>query len=293
MLDDRPYMRAPGFRQEMPVTFALLIANAGFFVVQAILEHYRIFNVTRYLGLSPDGLLRGHLWQLITFQFLHANLLHLFCNLIGLYCFGRAIEESLGRRRLLALYLASGVAGGLAQSCLGLVARTWFDVTVVGASAGVFGLAAAFATLFPDRVLTLLLFFFIPLPMKARTLIWISIAIAVFGIVVPHDSLADGAHLGGIAAGWAYVRFLVQDDRWRARLPRIQIRGRQPREVVGVVKNQGRTGRAFEADDLPSEEFISREVDPILDKISAQGIHSLTDRERRILDAAHRRMRKS
>jgi hypothetical protein len=165
---------------------------------------------------------------------------------------------------------------------------------VVGASAGAFGLIAAFATMFPEQVLTLLLFFVIPVSMRARTLVWISLGIAVFGIIVPIGNVAEGAHLGGLLAGIAYVKYVVHGHvqfRW----PSFGFPRRRERDFP----SPSRARRSFwqqhkvpDATNLESAEFISREVDPILDKISAHGIHSLTERERRILEAARARMAK-
>ena len=135
----------------------------------------------------------------------------------------------------------------------------------------------------------------IPVSMRARTLLWISIALAVFGMVVPSDHLADAAHLGGIAAGCFYVRRIVQGGGWRFAWPSTRTPRRRPLELVKTAAaRQPAWKRAANApaEDLPPEEFISREVDPILEKISAHGIQSLTDRERRILEAARARMAK-
>src|SRR5262249_8623628 len=132
-----------------------------------------------YFALSLEGLKHGYVWQLLTFQFMHAGFLHLLLNCWGIYMFGLAIEEALGRVKFLTLYFTSGVVGGLAQTGLGLLLGNAFSGPVVGASAGLFGLIAAFAMLFPDRVLTLLLFFVIPVNLRAKYLLLLEAAIAV------------------------------------------------------------------------------------------------------------------
>lgn len=295
MLDDRLYMREPSYRSALPITYMLLAANAGIYVLQAIVQFYGLFPVREYLYLSLPGLARGYVWQLVSFQFLHGSLLHLLVNLIVIYFFGRAIEEALGRRAMLQLYLLSGVVGGLCQMLLAGLVPAYFAFPVVGASAGAMGLIAAFATLFPDRSLTLLLFFVLPVSMRARTLFWISLALAVFGILVPNDNLADGAHLGGLLAGWGWVR--LQARGVRLQISWWQRERRQPRlrelvRSVAAKDSRRRLPPAAGSEVLPTEDFISREVDPILDKISAQGMQSLTEQERQILDAAHARMRR-
>jgi membrane associated rhomboid family serine protease len=293
MLDDRHYMRAPSgsLGSGWPLTYVLMGVIAACFVVQSVAEVHGGHGgwINRNLALSLDGLGRGFLWQLLTFQFLHGGLLHLVVNLIVLYFFGRALEDHLGRRRFLRLYLGSGVAGGLLQMMFAAIFPAHFGGAVVGASAGVFGLVAAFAALFPDRTLTLLVFFVLPVSMRARTLLWLSIGLAVFGIVVPGGGVAHAAHLGGIVAGWAYVRWFMAGTGirmgWGTRGPSV----RRPRVLARTASSDRAPWRRTDAvtnDDLPAEEFMSREVDPILDKISAHGFQSLTDRERQILEKA-------
>jgi membrane associated rhomboid family serine protease len=296
MLDDRQYMKsASPHGQRWPLTYVLMAVITACFVVQAFLARHLGFGLWmgEYLALSLEGLRRGFLWQLLTFQFLHGGLLHIICNLIVLYFFGRALEEHLGRKRFLRLYLASGVVGGLLQMLFAAMFPGAFGGAVVGASAGVFGLVAAFATLFPDRTLTLLLFFVIPVSMRARTLLWLSLALAVFGIVIPGDGIAHAAHLGGIAAGWWYIQRYVLGRRWRGGWAGAASSARRPRILVRTASSQRAPWQRAEAagdEELPPDEFMSREVDPILDKISAHGFQSLTEREKQILEKARARI---
>jgi hypothetical protein len=156
---------------------------------------------------------------------------------------------------------------------------------VVGASAAAFGLAAAFSLLFPDRLL--LLFFVIPV--RAKYLLVIAGLLTLYGLMFPAGNIAHAAHLGGILTGIVYVRYAAQ---WNWRWPKLKLRKPTPR-LVKVSSDQARRwtkNRPLEAEDLPAEEFLSKEVDPILDKISASGIQSLTERERRVLEKARAKM---
>jgi membrane associated rhomboid family serine protease len=275
------------------MTTILLVTNVAAFVLQSLLAFYSSFPVTALFALSLQGLAHGFVWQLITFQFMHGGLWHLVFNLIAIYFFGRAVEEVLGGKVFLRLYLACGVIGGLVQMLFALLLPAYFGGAVVGASAGGFGLIAAFAAMFPERQLTLLLFFVIPVSMRAKTLLWISIGLALFGIIVPNTGIADAAHLGGIFAGWFYIRQFVQGTWNFPRLPSVRPSAKPRRELVKTASARRalwRRPKSSIEDNLPSDEFISREVDPILDKISEHGIQSLTDGERRILEAARAKM---
>jgi membrane associated rhomboid family serine protease len=238
--------------------------------------------------LSTDGLRAGHIWQLLSFQFLHGGLMHLFFNLLTLWFFGRPVEERLGSRSFLKLYFISGAAGGLLQAGLGLLARNYFGHTTYGASAGICGIISAFALIEPNAEIRL----WCVLPIKAKHLLWFGGGIALFFTLVPSDSgVAHAAHLGGYLAGIAYMRW----DAARSAVNWNPLQGRRrKRQLVQAAAQitRWRGAREQSAGELPPEEFISREVDPILDKISAHGIHSLTPRERQILEAARAKMAK-
>jgi membrane associated rhomboid family serine protease len=294
MLDDRSYMRESSGRRQWSVTFALLIINTAIFVLQELTKGYTQLLIHKYFALSTTGLAHGYIWQLFTYQFLHSGFLHLIFNLIVVYFFGRAIEDVLGRRQMLTLYLSSGAIGGLLQTLLAFALPEYFGGSVVGASAAGFGLVAAFATMFPQQQLTLLVFFVIPVTLRARTLLWMSIGIAIFFMLPPVSSgstVAHAAHLGGILAGIAFIKWIVQGEgfNWFHR----RRSARAPWELVTANSAKSKLwprGKPSDDEDLGPDEFISKEVDPILDKISEQGIHSLTEHERKVLEAARRKM---
>jgi membrane associated rhomboid family serine protease len=291
MISDRHYMRESPYRAGRPVTVTLLITIAVAFALQQVNYVYLHFPAAEYLELSTDGLKHGFVWQLLSFQFLHAGFSHLFFNLMGLWFFGRVVEASLGRRHFLQLYFLCGVAGGILQAGLGLLFPMPFSIPVVGASAGVLGLIAAFALLEPEG--EILLFFV--LPIKAKFLLYFELAVALFFTVVPAEvGVAHAAHLGGILFAVGYIKWMTRSNTavvlWRPfrRQP-------QRRELVSAPPMKRspwkRPVKTIE-EELPPGEFISKEVDPILDKISAHGIQSLTDREKQILEAARKKMAK-
>jgi membrane associated rhomboid family serine protease len=309
MLGDRAYMQGPSFGSRRSATAILVVINVVVFVLQAIWGFWGNPDQSMHLGshrlgpgeslfaLSASGLAHGYVWQLVTYQFMHGGPLHLLVNMLLVYFFGRAIEEALGSKTVVRLYLLSGAIGGLVQVLYQVlmqrVLNGFHDAPVVGASAAGLGLLAAFAALFPQRDITLLLFFFIPVSLRARTLLWITVGLAVFGMIVPMGNVAEAAHLGGIATGLAYIHWIVLGSKWPS-LTRFKPPAR-PRVLVSAPfpkKSFWQRSKASDLEDLPPAEFISREVDPILDKISAYGIQSLTDRERRILEAARAKMAK-
>ena len=293
MLEDRYYMRRPAFRLSWSATMALLVVNVVAFILQSGVERFTNFPTNAWFALSVEGLRHGYAWQLLTYQLMHGGWLHLLLNCWAIYIFGREVEETLGRNSFLTLYFTSGVIGGLFQALAGVLVGGAFAVPTVGASAGVFGLVAAFATLYPERPLMLLLFFIIPVNMRAKFLLLFSALIAVFGIIFRMDNIAHAAHLGGMLTGMVFVRYAIY---WHWHWPRLRRTAPQPlRPLVKVphrASSQWGQTNVRVVEDLPPDEFLSKAVDPILDKISAQGIQSLTDRERKILETAREKMGK-
>src|SRR5437868_12567182 len=119
MLDDRSYMRSsPADRR--PVTVTLLLVLVAIYVIESCLILYNpAFKgwFSDCFGLSLAGIAEGKVWQLFTFQMLHDAPVpfHLLFNGLGLFFFGRVIEEALGSRRFLLLYFLSGTFGGGVQ----------------------------------------------------------------------------------------------------------------------------------------------------------------------------------
>jgi membrane associated rhomboid family serine protease len=197
----------------LSATIVLVAINAIAYVFQT-----KVLNESftrHYLDLSLEGFLHGYVWQLLSYQFLHGSWPHLLLNCWALFVFGRGVEWAMGKARFVTLYFASGIIGGLFQIMASFLWPFFFGGTTVGASAGVMGVMAAFAMLFPDQQLIMLLFFVIPLKIRARSLIGLILVITGLGIgfhnskiaLLLGGNVAHFAHLGGILTGLAFCRF--------------------------------------------------------------------------------------
>ena len=280
----QPEYRDPIFsRLRWSWTMVLIVVNLIIFVVMQIETAYNVpalIKTYEYGALSNEGLAHGYVWQFITFQFMHAGRWHFAGNMLGLFFLGRIVENSIGPKRFILLYLSCGIIGGVFQTVLGLIFPNVFGIPVVGASAGVFGLLAALATLEPEAEM---LVFFI-LPVKTKYLAWISAVVALFYVIVPAEpGMAHAAHLGGLAMGWFFVRKILYGD-WT----RLTGMLRRPEKQEKPLRRP-RTESLEPKDDT---DFLQSQVDLILDKISAHGIGSLTTREREILESARKKMTK-
>ncbi|HZV36943.1 MAG TPA: rhomboid family intramembrane serine protease [Verrucomicrobiae bacterium] len=219
-----------------PATAALLITNAIVWLLEMwVVQFHPHFEIDKYFALSVEGLRHGYIWQLLSYQFMHAVPApwHLLVNSWIIFVFGRVVEITLGKKRMLWLYFLSGTVGGLVQMAgMAFVPRLFGAGAAVGASAGAFGLVAAFAMLYPLERLYVLLFFVIPLRMRATTFLWVAVGITLYGIFEPlfakslpsalnldnlFGNVAHAAHLGGIVTGCLLAR------QWARRRVRTRI----------------------------------------------------------------------
>lgn len=297
MLSDRDYMREEDNGTGLSWTVMLLIALVVVFAAEAIAEAYMGLSLQQYGALSERVWRSGWVWQLVTFQFLHGSFTHLFFNGLGVWMFGRPIEAAFGGRRMVGLWLAGGLVGGLLQLGVSAAFPDGFSPRVVGASAGLMTFLAIFCRLEPDARILLALI----VPVPARFLFYLSVGVALFFTAVPsRDGVAHAAHLGGLLFGWFWVQAGYHrgeglwnrlSERWHQW--RLERRPRQsPAAAPGrILKPTFRSKPAAKRPEALSDaEFIAREVDPILEKIARDGIASLTPAERKTLEDARQKV---
>jgi len=277
----------------------LLIGLVTLFFVECVLRVYgQNGSLADWFALSKAGMARHQYYRLLTFQFLHEAPWpwHILMNGIGLWFFGRTVLESQGSRRFWVLYLLAGTAGGLLDwACQVGHPRYALSGGTIGASGNIMGLAGAFCLLHPGKDIVFF-FYVIPVRIRAMTMFWLLFGFSLFGVLFPFGGVSHAAHLGGLLAGVVFAK-LVTDDRageWLRRLKREQPE-RPPEVPVAAKYHAMAPARPVSADGEPlsTDEYIRREVDPILDKILAHGPQSLTEKERRILEQAPKRLRKS
>lgn len=249
-----PQLALPGLSRAVRT---ILFATLGVFLVQLALLTTTGTSLSAAFGLSTGGVLRGQLWRFVTYILLHGGIWHIFLNMLMLVVFGREIEGILGARRFTYLYLGCGILAGLGWVIISGRASTY----CIGASGAVFGILGTFAALFPQRRITLLLFFVLPVTMSARTMAIGMGVISLFSLMGGDGNIAHAAHLAGGVAGYIYGRRLLR-----------------PRARRGF-----RTGRSMAGNGPPP---TPEEVDRVLEKIKARGIGSLNRAERDILERA-------
>lgn len=308
-----------------PVLKTLMIINLVVFVVQ----HFMLANFTaagvpldrlivHYFALQPlfDGesyiaINSFYPWQVISYQFMHAGFWHIFFNLFVLWMFGSELEEIWGRGKFITFYILSGIGAAIAQliisPMLGTIAPT------VGASGSVYGILLAFGLTFPDRPIYMFPFF---IPIKAKIFVGIMMLIELFFGLSGSDGIARFAHLGGAATGFLLLKFgdslklftfaqkLLKDkpkspntDYFHGssfgsvrQEPRIHKFTWQSTKTETPVYSTPETSASKIALTLNGEEITQAKIDLILDKISANGYQSLTEKEKYILTELSKRL---
>ena len=211
------------FRNLPQVTKNLLIINFIVYFADVVLGRYGL-DMSYYLGLHYYAAGDFHIWQPLTYMFMHANFSHIFFNMFAVLMFGPAIEERWGSKRFLIYYLVTGLGAALVQEVVWalrlqevlshmnpiMIAQWTNKFITIGASGAVFGILFAFGWLFPDVRMYIM---FLPIPIRARVLVLIYALFELFAGVMPSggDNVAHFAHLGGFIFGWLLILWW----RWR------------------------------------------------------------------------------
>ncbi len=235
-------------------------------------------------------------WTLITNFFAHEGFFHILFNMLFLYWFGRVIEEYIGGRRVIALYVLGGIAGGL-------VFLTMYNVTpylqaglsgatLIGASGGIFAIIVGLATLLPDY--TVFLLFLGAVRIKYIAAFYIVLSVAELVGANPGGNLA---HLAGALVGFGFIKSLKNGVDWgeplysfldftnalfapRSGRPKMPRRERTPEPTIASSNTKkSKSEPANDIDLAPDQD----EIDSILDKISKSGYESLSREEKQKL----------
>ncbi|WP_456461836.1 rhomboid family intramembrane serine protease [Reichenbachiella sp.] len=278
----------------------IIIINVIVFLVLAVLNVFgKIFGfsvisdfVYDQFSIPPlfaDFILRP--WTLITYAFAHSlhSIFHILFNMLVLYWFGKLIVEYLGNQKLINLYVLGALAGGLlylfVYNFVPFYAENSNFHGMVGASAAVYAITVAAATLVPNYTFFLLFFG----PVKIKYIAGFYIIISFLGSVGGNAG-GNVAHLGGALMGFVYIKQLQGGTDWGAWIGGVMRFFKsffvsQPK--MKVSSNQKKT-KSYSTASSKSSSTASNiadqaEIDKILDKISQSGYESLSKEEKQKL----------
>lgn len=209
----RGYARRFDWRGFLPPAIRFLVISCvSVFFLQMLSEFIggqrgRSFWGT-YFGLVPALVVRGYVWQLVTYLFLHGGLWHILLNLLVLWMFGADLERLWGARRFLTYYFICGVGAGVVNVIVEMLldpsGKGSAGLPTIGASGAIYGVLIAAAVVFPDRQVWIIPF---PVTIPMRIYVIVMIAIEFFSTLgVSGDNVSHVCHLGGAAVGYIYLR---------------------------------------------------------------------------------------
>ena len=309
------------FRQIPPITKNLLIINVLAYLAAVVMKGSGI-DFNEIFGLHFFMADNFHLYQLVTYMFMHGGVTHLFFNMFALWMFGCVIEQTWGSRRFLWYIVACGVGAGLFQEAAqfvqyaveGLAAFNMVNVggmiiptseyrnvwVTVGCSGAGYGILLGFGMTYPEERIFI---FPLPVPIKGKWFVMLYAAIELFSALsTSSDGVAHIAHLGGMAVGYIIIRHWRQQYERRQRASSFngwetwdgyEIRTRESlkdkisawwkRNMQGGKRHYNQESHYDKAEKNRKEQEEQEEMDRILEKIKRSGYDSLTDEERRKL----------
>ena len=271
---ERHYSMGGGIKGISPVVKWLLIVNFAVFIIDALVfkdlvpenPKIRFTIIDQYFSVLPISLGTAlQLWRVITYQFLHGDVMHLGFNLLVLYFMGPFVERAWGSKAFLKFYLICGAAGGIVYTLLARIGLLEIG-PMVGASGAIYGVMAALAIMAPK--MKILLWGIIPMTMVR--LVILLVVVSLITIAFGSNVGGEAAHLSGLAMGFLYIKY----KPWATQ--------RRMERQKGAWAHKVNQERNFQS-----------EVDRILDKVHHEGVNALSNREKQILQEATRREQES
>ena len=294
------------------ITKNLLIINVLMFVATFVFQRGGI-DLNDVLGLHFFMASEFHLYQLLTYMFMHGGLQHIFFNMFALWMFGCVVENVWGPKKFLFYYISCGIGAGLIQELVQYISYFVIDdlgsyeyvnlngvsvtvdyylnqLTTVGASGAIYGILLAFGMLFPEERIFI---FPLPVPIKAKWFILAYVAIELFSALgTSGDGVAHFAHLGGMLFGFLMIRYWQKHpggggygrsggQQFFDRLKNNWEKRSHKNAGDGGAHSHTESDKDWQYNQ--HKQATQKEIDEILDKIRRSGYDSLTEEEKKKL----------
>lgn len=252
----------------------LISINFVIYVLQSLAGKEDIFF--RLFGLVPNVFISElMLWQPFTYMFFHApyyssiGISHILLNMLGLWVFGRELEQAWGKSKFLKYYFLTGIGSGLITYLFQINS----DNPVIGASGAVYGILLAYGISFPNRML----YIWGLIPIRSIWLVVIMGSIAFFGLLGRADGISHVTHISGM-----FIGYILLKKKWQ--LADIIFAMRKKTVEFQVQRKEDRALK---------KKSINRDIDMILEKIKEVGFSGLSNEEQSKLYEASKNLSKS
>ena len=251
----------------------LVSVNFGIYILQSVSGKEDVFF--RLFGLVPSTFMSDlMLWQPFTYMFFHApfyssvGISHILLNMLGLWVFGRELEQAWGKTKFLRYYFITGIGSGLITYFF----QMGSDNPVIGASGAVYGILLAYGISYPNRML----YIWGLIPVRSMWLVIIMGSIAFFGLLGNADGISHVTHISGMLIGYVLLK-----KKWRWRDIWFAIRKKTIEFQV----------QRYEEKSIKNK-MLQKDIDVILEKIQKVGFIGLSDKEKSKLYEASKTMSK-
>ena len=251
----------------------LVSVNFCIYILQSVSGKEDVFF--RLFGLVPSTFVADlMLWQPFTYMFLHApfyssvGISHILLNMLGLWVFGRELEQAWGKTKFLRYYFTTGIGSGLITYFFQISS----DNPVIGASGAVYGVLLAYGVSYPNRML----YIWGLIPVRSLWLVIIMGSIAFFGLLGNADGISHVTHISGMLIGYVLLK-----KQWRWRDIWFAIRKKTIEFQV----------QRYEEKSI-KKKMLQKDIDVILEKIQKVGFIGLSDKEQSKLYEASKTMSK-
>ena len=251
----------------------LVSVNFGIYILQSVSGKEDVFF--RLFGLVPSTFISDlMLWQPFTYLFFHApfyssvGISHILLNMLGLWVFGRELEQAWGKTKFLRYYFITGIGSGLITYFFQMNS----DNPVIGASGAVYGILLAYGVSYPNRML----YIWGLIPVRSLWLVIIMGSIAFFGLLGNADGISHVTHISGMLIGYVLLK-----KNWKWRDIWFAIRKKTIEFQV----------QRYEEKSI-KKKMLQKDIDLILEKIQKVGFNGLSDKEQSKLYEASKTMSK-
>jgi len=238
----------------------LVSVNFGIYILQSVSGKEDVFF--RLFGLVPSTFISDlMLWQPFTYMFFHApfytsvGISHILLNMLGLWVFGRELEQAWGKTKFLRYYFITGIGSGLITYFFQMSS----DNPVIGASGAVYGILLAYGVSYPNRIL----YIWGLIPVRSLWLVIIMGSIAFFGLLGNADGISHVTHISGMLIGYVLLK-----KKWRWHDIWFAIRKKTIEFQV----------QRYEEKSI-KKKMLQKDIDVILEKIQKVGFIGLSDKD--------------
>lgn len=218
---------------------AILILSFVSFLIQQTADQFFGWHLLSLFALVPHScVFEGHIWQILTYSFVHRDVMHLFFSLIMIAFIGAELESTWGTVRFLQYYFFCSISAGVFYLLLQVLVRGGLYVPMIGSAGAIYGLLMAYGLIFGERVMLFMMLF----PMKAKHFVWVLALLELMTTIYSSGGgVASFAQLGGMAAGflflWIRATLILKKKSLGSRPGRFNRFGRRKAKHLKLVIN--------------------------------------------------------